>query len=225
MQRKQLLGAAVSLSLIISAVASAQTPQEVQTWDQGWAAYQALMAVPPADRGYATASQDLSIVINDSVQNVFDIYSNVYNAQGLHPFLTGITVIRHTRTSLDFIAYEDIPLPDGTIFPGVTIAQQRFNRPHRYYDADTYDYPGIITHQHITFEKLGPRQTLVTEHLSFEAPPEYIATATQGGVYAHYLVQLGLKQKIEAGLLQPVRFPQWLPRSSHHGCRDEDDDD
>ena len=219
---------ALALAFATESVAHAQTnatPEEVSKWDSSWAAYQALVAVPPADRGYATASQDISVVINSDVDDVFDIYSNVLNAEGLHPFLTTISFVRHTRTSLDFIAYENIPLPDGTVFPGVTIAQQRLDRPHHVYDADTYDVPGIVTHQHITFAGIGPHQTMVTEHLSFEAQPEFIETTVQGGVFAHQLVQLGLKQQIEAGLLQPVRFPHWLPRPVHGHDEDTCDAD
>lgn len=209
---------ALALHVVVASTAHAQTnatPEEVSVWDSSWAAYQALIAIPPTDRGYATASQDLSVVINGDIDDVFDIYSNALNSLGLHPFLTAISFVRHTRTSVDFIAYENIPLPDGSIFPGVTIAQQRFDRPHHQYDADTYDAPGIVTHQHITFTRIRPHQTLVTEHLSFEAPPEVIDLTVQGGAAAHQLVQLGLKQEIEAGVLQPVRFPRWLPPTSH----------
>jgi len=208
----------LALQAAVASEAHAQanaTPEEVSVWDSSWDAYQALVAIPPADRGYATASQDLSIVINGDLDDVFDIYANALNAQGLHPFLTTISFVRHTRTSLDFIAYENIPLPDGSVFPGVTIAQQRFDRRHHRYDTDTYDAPGIVTHQHVTFTKIGPHQTMVTEHLSFEAPPDFIELTAQGGVFAHQLVQLGLKQQIEAGVLRPVRFPRWLPRAAH----------
>ncbi|MFZ5439880.1 MAG: hypothetical protein ACOZQL_07710 [Myxococcota bacterium] len=217
---RKLFGVLVA-SLAFASVASAQTAAEVQLWDTTWAQYQALNAIPLADRGMVSVSQDLSIVINGEIDDVFDIYSNVYNAQGLHPFLVGLTPIRHTGRSLDFIAYEDIPMPDGSIFHAATIAKQTFNRRRHFYDAVTYDVPGIITRQHITFSYVGRRQVLVTEHLTFEATPEYIGLAAQGGVYAHYLVQLGLKAKIEAGLLQPIRFPRWLPHDEH----DDDDDD
>lgn len=211
---------AFALTFAGTSVAHAQanaTPEEVSLWDSSWSAYQALIAIPPAERGYATASRELSVVIDEDLDKVFDIYSNVLHAKGLHPFLTTISFVRHTPTSLDFIAYENIPLPDGTIFPGVTIAQQRFDRTHHFYDVDTYDAPGILTHQHITFARISPRQTMVTEHLSFEAPPEFIETTVQGGMLAHQLVQLGLKQQIEAGMLPSVRFPRWLPHG-HDSC-------
>jgi len=216
---------AFALAIAGPSVARAQanaTPEEVSLWDSSRAAYQALVAIPPADRGYATASQDLSIVIDGDLDDVFDIYSNVLNARGLHPFLTTMSFVRHTPISLDFIAYENIPLPDGTIFPGVTVAQQRFDRAHHVYDVDTYDVPGILTHQHVTFTRISPHQTTVTEHLSFEAPPEFIETTVQGGVFAHQLVQLGIKQHIEAGVLSPVRFPCWLPDGHDMDPRDAD---
>ncbi len=216
------VGLLVAASMTFATSARAQTPAEVQLWDTTWATYEALQAIPLPQRGVIQASQDLSIVINAPIKDVYDIYSNVGNAQGLHPFLIGWTPIRHTNKRLDFIAYEDIPLPDGTIFHAATIAQQRFNRAKHSYEADTYDVPGIVTHQRITFTKISKTQTLVTEHLVFEAPALYIETAVQGGVYAHYLVQLGLKAKIEAGLLQPIKFPRWLPDTDDE---DEDCDD
>ncbi len=210
------------VSLAFAGVATAQTAAEVQIWDTTWAQYQALEAIPLPQRGVVVASQDLTVIINADVKDVFDIYSNVNNALGLHPFLASLSPIRHTRNRLDFIAYENIPLPDGTIYPGVTVAQQRFHRSRNFYDADTYDVPGIVTHQHITFTRLAKNQTQVVEHLTFEAPAIYIELAVQGGVYAHYFVQQGLKAKIEAGLLKPVRFPRWLPAA---GDDDGDDDE
>jgi len=211
---------AVVVASLFGQVAVAQTAAEVQQWNDGWAQFQALSAVPLAARGMVSASQDLAIVIDGDVDDVFDIYSNVNNALGLHPFLVGLTPIRHTGKRLDFIAYEDIPLPDGTIFHGATIAQQRFHRRQHFYDADTFDVPGIITRQHITFTQISRTQVQVVEHLVFETYPIYIDQAVQGGVYAHYLVQVGLKAKIEAGLLKPIRFPRWLA-----GGHDGDDDD
>ena len=80
----------------------------------------------------------------------------------------------------------------------MTIAEQRFYREKRYNDADSFDVPGIVTHQHITFTAVAGG-TQVTEHLTFEAPPLYIDQTVQGGVYAHSLVQNGLKARIESG--------------------------
>jgi hypothetical protein len=186
-----------------STLAHAQTQdQYTQTWDETWAQYQYLESIPLEQRGYVTASQDLSIVINRPMHEVYEIYSNVNNALGLHPFLKSIVPIRWTETddvpTYDFIAFEDIPLPDGTIFHGTTVAQQRFHEHEHYYDADSFDIPGIVTHQHIVFTHV-PGGTQVVEHLTFEAPPEYIQETVQGGVYAHYLVQVGLKAEIESG--------------------------
>jgi hypothetical protein len=185
---------------------AAPTAQWRQTWNDGWQAYQTLVAIPLAQRGYATATQDLPIVINRKLDDVFEAYADVNNALGLHPFLTQIIPIaskeRHGITTNDFVALENIPLPDGTVFPGETIARQRINEDGHYYDVDTYDAPGIVTHQHITFTAIDRTHTLVTERLTFEAPPVYIGLATQGGVYAHLAVQQGLKAAIESGRLR-----------------------
>ncbi|MEP6501937.1 MAG: SRPBCC family protein [Betaproteobacteria bacterium] len=194
------------LAAAFAANAGAQThADDVALWNGNWAQYQSLESVPLAVRGYVAASQDLTIVIDAPLRKVYRIYSDVGNALGLHPFLKSIVPVRRFEAygvpTYDFIAYEDIPLPDGTVFHGVTVAQQRFHARAGFYDADSYDVPGIVTHQHITFSRVRGG-TQVTEHLTFEAPPQYIAQTVQGGVYAHALVQNGLKTKIEAGLFK-----------------------
>ena len=185
------------------APAQAQTAADIALWDANWAQYQALESVPLPARGYVAATQQISIVIQAPLKKVYRIYSDVNSALGLHPFLKSITPIRQLKVAgvptYDFIAYEDIPLPDGSVYPGVTIAQQRFFPKQRYYEADSYDVPGIVTHQRITFARVRGGGTKVTETLTFEAPPQYIDQTVQGGVYAHTLVQQGLKARIESG--------------------------
>jgi len=186
--------------------AHAETQQQyVQTWDSTWATYEAEEAIPLAERGVDVQSQSISIVINAPVEDVFGIYSNVFNAVGINPDLDSVVRIRQTFTggypTLDFIALESIPLPGGTILQEQTVAQYRFNDLEHYYDADSYDVPGIITHQHVTFTAIDCTHTQVTENLTFEAPPIYIAETAEGGVYAHELVQAGFKAAIESGAL------------------------
>lgn len=203
-------------SIIVATGAHAQTTyaQYIQLWKTNWAAYQAEEAIPLPQRGVVVQSVDLPIVIDRPVDKVYAIYANVYSATGLHPFLIGIIPIDHHQrrnaSTFDFVALEDIPMPDGTIYHGQTVSQQRFHDDDFYYDADTYDAPGVITHQHIVFTRISPTQTQVVEHLTFEAPPQYIAEEVQGGVYAHQLVQQGLKAEIEAGDLAPTSLDQWL---------------
>lgn len=232
---------ALVVSLAVASMAAAQTvatPAEVQRWDGDYATFQFLSSIPLDQRGMVQASQDLTIVINGKAKDVFDIYANVNNALGLHPFLKKIVPIRNTKTTYDFLSYEDIPLPDGSIFNSITMAKQRFDRRNLVYYADTYTFPGIITRQTITFTQLPNCQVRAVEHLVFETSPTFIAQATQGGVFAHFLVQQGLKSKIEAGLLRPIRFPKYLrpahgnsqndtPRSNGCGSNDdgEEDDD
>jgi hypothetical protein len=199
----------LAMALTLHAQAETQAPADaVALWDSTWAQYKAMEAVPLDARGYVSVSQDLSIVIKAPLKKVFRIYSDVNNAIGLHPFLKSIVPVRHIEMNCvptyDFIAYEDIPMADGSIFHGVTVAQQRFFAKQHYYDADSFDVPGIVTHQHITFTRV-PGGTQVTEHLTFEAPPLYITQTVQGGVYAHTQVQVGLKQKIESGAFKDDR--------------------
>jgi hypothetical protein len=195
--------------------AQAQTYQQyVQIWNTTWAQYLAEEAIPLPQRGVVVQSQDLPIVIDRNIDEVYDIYANVYNAIGLHPFLKQIIPIRYEFRdgvlAFDFIALEDIPLPDGTIFHGVTVAQQRFHERHHFYDADTFDQPGVITHQHIVFTAIDRDHTQVVEHLTFEAPPDLIAEAVQGGVFAHQAVQAGLKANIESGVLKWTPFDELI---------------
>lgn len=195
-----------------TARAQAVTPytQWITTWDQTWTTYQAVNAVPPAQNGLVVQSQDLPIVINAPVDDVYAVYANVYNALGLHPFLKQIIPIHYELVggipTFDFVALEDVPLPDGTIFHGVTVAQQRFHNLEHYYDADSYDQPGVITHQHIVFTRLDRDHTKVVEHLTFDAPPDLLALEVQGGVAAHAAVQAAIKAGMEAGTLKPTKF-------------------
>jgi hypothetical protein len=211
MSRKGIYGFVMTLVLgCLANTAHAQTYQQyVQIWNTTWAQYQAEEAIPLPQRGVVVQSQDLPIVINANIDLVYDIYANVFNAIGLHPFLKKIIPIRYEFpdgvVTFDFIALEDIPLPDGTIFHGQTVAQQRFHECDHYYDVDSFDVPGVITHQHIVFTAIDSQHTQVVEHLTFEAPPPLIAIAVQGGVLAHQAVQAGLKANIESGALQ------WTP--------------
>jgi len=195
-----------------SAAHAQTTPftQWVTTWKTTWETYKAINATPPAQNGLVVQSQDLPIVIHAPIDDVYAVYANVYNAIGLHPFLKQIIPIDYFFVrgvpTFDFIALEDIPLPDGTIFHGVTVAQQRFHNREHNYDVDTFDQPGIITHQHIEFIRLDRDHTKVVEHLTFEAPPELIGLAVQGGVGAHAAVQAGIKSGMEAGTLKATHF-------------------
>ncbi len=184
--------------------------QWITTWDTTWTTYKAINAAPPAQNGLVVQSQDLPIVINAPIDDVYAVYANVYNAIGLHPFLLQIIPIHYDIVggvpTFDFVALEDVPLPDGTIFHGVTVAQQRFHNREHYYDADSYDQPGVITHQHIVFTRIDRDHTKVVEHLTFDAPPDLLALEVQGGVAAHAAVQAGIKAGMEAGTLKPTHF-------------------
>ncbi|BDU21667.1 hypothetical protein [Dyella sp. GSA-30] len=205
---------ATSMTAVTGAYAQTTYAQYIQLWKTNWAAYEAEEAIPLSQRGVVVQSVDLRIVINRPIDKVYAIYANVYTATGLHPYLSGIIPINHHQhgnvETFDFVALENIPMPDGTIYNGQTISRQRFHSDEFYYDADTYDAPGVITHQHIVFTAIGQGQTQVIEHLTFEAPAQYIDEEVQGGAYAHQLVQQGLKAEIEAGELDATSFDPWL---------------
>jgi hypothetical protein len=204
--RAHVLGAALAALATCSLPASAQTQADIALWDSTWAQYQALESVPRAARAYLSATQVISTVIRAPLKQVYRIYSDVNNALGLHPYLKSVQPIRRADVNgvptFDFIAYEDIPVL-GTVIHGVTIAQQRFHPEADAYDVDTYDAPGVVTHQHITFTQVAGG-TKVTERLTFEATLPYIAVSAIGGVYAHKLVQIGLKKRIESGYYQQL---------------------
>ncbi len=204
--------------------ARAETQQQyVELWDSTWATYQAEEAIPLPERGVDVQSQSISIVIDAPLDDVFAIYANVYNAIGINPDLDSIVAIRHTYDgglpTFNFVAVESIPLGGGVILQADTVAQYRFDEWQHFYDSDSYDVPGIITHQHITFTAVDWWHTQVTENLTFEAPPVYITETVEGGVYAHELIQAGFKAAIESGALQPTPFDEWLEGGT---CGDHD---
>ena len=216
----------VATAALFAAPAQAQSAADVQYWNTSWDAYTALQAIPLAQRGYVSATVQLPIVIQAKRPAVYDAYSNVYNALGLQPFLTGLSPVRCSDGRFDFIALENIPFPDGSVFPAKTVARQRFDRP-RGYKVDTYDsYSlgtttiGVVTHQSIDFQKLPNGATKVVETLTFEAPQAFIGLATQGGYYAHLTAQYALKARIEAGTIKSVPFPRNMPIR----CGDDDED-
>lgn len=222
---------ALVVSLAVASMAAAQTPAETQRWNDDFATFQFLSSIPLSQRGMVSTTTEFSTVINGKAKAVYDIYSNVNNALGLHPFLTAITPIRHDRRTYDFLSYETIPLPDGTLFPSITMAQQKFDRKNLVYTADTYTAPGVITRQTITFTKLPNCQVRVTERLTFETSPLFIDQAAQGGTFAHIQVANGIKAKIEAGQLRAIKFPKYLRPNPGNGrpatcdCDDDDNDD
>lgn len=209
--RRLLCAGAMAVGGLASPPAQAQNAADVQFWDAAWAAYQALQATPIEVRGDVRVTQEISIDIQAPRPHVFDVYANVHHAQGLHPFLVGIVPIRCRRApaTFDFTALENVPF-NGTTLQLLTVSRQTFDRP-RSYTADTFDFPGIVTHQRVRFDPLPGGGTRVTEQLTFEAPPVFIDVTVQGGVFAHTLVQQGLKTAIEASLSSPVKFPDYVP--------------
>jgi hypothetical protein len=198
---------AMGASIAYAPGARAETEQEyVALWDSTWATYLAEEAIPLPERGVDVESASISIVINAPVDDVYAVYSNVYNAVGINPDLDSVVPIHYTFAggipTFDFIAVESIPLGGGVVLQEDTVAQYRFHDDEHFYDADSYDVPGIITHQHVVFVAIDCAHTQVTEYLTFEAPPIYIAETAEGGVFAHEQIQAGFKAAIESGTLK-----------------------
>jgi hypothetical protein len=170
-------------------------------WEASWAAYQ--FEAGQAGSLLVTRNVDLPITINAPIDRVFAAYSNFNNSFGRHPFLKGVLDRRkYTEGGAEvweFIALEDIPLGPISI-PGRTVGKQRMYAAEHWYSTETWDLPGVITRQKITFAKDGD-STVVTEHLSFSAPAVLIDYSVQNGVDSHIVNQKALKRDIESGAL------------------------
>jgi hypothetical protein len=170
-------------------------------WEASWAAYR--LESSQADWALTTVTVDLPVTIDAPADRVFPAYSNLYNSLGRHPFLKGI-LDRRSYTDGDadvweFIALEDIPAGSASI-PGRTVGQQRIHAADRWYTTDTWDAPGVITNQKVTFTENGGATTVV-EHLTFRAPAVLIDYTVQNGVSSHIENQQAMKRDIENGTL------------------------
>ncbi|RMI33000.1 hypothetical protein [Nocardia stercoris] len=170
-------------------------------WDASWAAYEA--EEDAAGPELVSVTVDLPITIGAPLDRVFPAYSDVYNGFGRHPFLHGVLPRRHYLEDgaevSEFIALEDIPAGPALI-PGRTVAQQRVHADGHWYTSDTWDAPGVITHQTVTFaEQDGV--TDVVEHLTFVAPAALIDYTVQNGVSSHLAYQSALARDLEDGTL------------------------
>lgn len=170
-------------------------------WEASWALYQAEKSV--AGALLVTQEVTLPITIDAPIDRVFPAYSNFDNSLGRHPFVKGI-LDRRSYTDGDaevreFIALEDIPAGSASI-PGRTVGQQRVHAADRWYTTDTWDAPGVITNQKVTFTENGGATTVV-EHLTFRAPAVLIDYTVQNGVSSHIENQRAMKRDIENGTL------------------------
>jgi hypothetical protein len=191
-------------------VASAQAQTVAQQWQAGWAQYEALNSEPASVSGLSTQTTSFYTDFNAPIELVFEVYANVNNALGRHTFLTQIEPVSDTWDCLvltrDFIAIEVVPY-EGQNLTLSTISQQRIHHAEFYYDADSYDVPGVLTHQHITFTLQPHGVTRVTENLTFQAPAAELDFTVEGGVEAHQAVATSLKTSIEAGEFSSPQVP------------------
>ncbi|RMI27916.1 SRPBCC family protein [Nocardia stercoris] len=208
---KYLVGCALAASIALAGSPAAQAAQTCTStpnlytpgWQVGWAAYQVAQITPPI--GDATRVDDLPITINAPIAHVWSAYSNLNNALGRHPFLQAL--YPHCRctdgvtTTLDFTAIENITFVPGVTDPAQTEGEQILHPDQYYYTSDTYDLPGVITHQKITFVDNGDGTTSVNEHLTFIASIALIDFTETNGVSSHKTLQAALKRDIENGTI------------------------
>lgn len=186
-----------------SAPTCTETPNSYTAgWQTGWASYQAATKSPSS--GTSTRTADLPITINAPLAKVWTVYSNLRNDIGRHPFLKDIITHRTcsdgVTQTIDFTALENVPM--GSVdYPAQTQAEQRLYPADHYYLTDSYDQPGVITHQKITFVDNGNGTTTVNEHLSFTANPVLIGFTADNGISSHQAYQAALKRDIENGTL------------------------
>lgn len=209
---KYLVGCTLALSFLATGSPVAQadstpacidTPNaETPAWTTAWATYQAAESNPSSADTSRTA--DLPITIDAPLDKVWTVYSNLHNDIGRHPFLTGIATHRSCTENgvqtIAFTALENIPM--GPIaYPAKTQAQQRLYPAEHYYLSDSYDDPGVFTHQKITFTDNGDGTTSVNEHLTFTTNPLLLSFTVENGVASHLAYQAALKRDIENGTL------------------------
>ncbi len=191
-------GTAGAESVSSSSASSSSVDAE---WESSWAAYQFEKSL--AGSALKTVTVDLPVTIDAPVDRVFPVYSNLSNSLGRHPFLKDVLDHRrYTEGGADvweFIALEDVPAGSLSI-PGRTVGQQRVYAADHWYSTDTWDMPGVITHQEVTFTENGGATT-VTEHLTFSAPAVLIDYTVQNGVSSHIENQQAMKRDIENGTL------------------------
>ncbi|WP_433591396.1 hypothetical protein [Nocardia sp. CA-145437] len=209
---KYLVGCAMALSFAATGSPVAQadsaptctdTPNSYTAgWQTGWASYQA--AEKSGSSGSASRTVDLPITINAPIDKVWTVYSNLRNDIGRHPFLKDIITHRTcsdgVSTTIDFTALENVPM--GSVdYPAKTQAEQRLFPADRYYLTDSYDTPGVITHQKVTFTDNGNGTTAVNEHITFSCNPLLLNFTVSNGVSSHQAYQAALKRDIENGTL------------------------
>lgn len=182
------------------AMSSSSSALDVE-WEASWAAYEFEKSLP--DSALATVNVTLPVTIDAPIDRVFPVYSNFTNGIGRHPFLREVLDRRKYTDNgaevWEFIALEDIPAGSVSI-PGRTVGQQRTYAADHWYSTDTWDAPGVITHQEVTFAEDGGATT-VTEHLTFSAPAMLIDYTVKNGVSSHIENQQAMKRDIENGTL------------------------
>lgn len=207
------LALAVSLAVLSPrSVAQADILDEVNEaalaveWQVAATVYGFLVRLPPPAPWSLRKRvvRTLTIDIAAPLAHVFDVYSDIDNHIGRHPFLKAVVTHGesfangvHTR---NFTAIEDVPVA-GIPVRLHTHAQQRIYESQYRYESDSYDTPDVITHQNIDFVDLGNGVTRVTEVIVFETNAALIDFTVQNGVAAHEENMAILKADIESGAL------------------------
>jgi hypothetical protein len=174
-------------------------------WQVAWTVYKFYLRIPPPPLGLRRqVVRTLSIDIAAPRAHVFDVYSDIDNHIGRHPFLKAVTTHAEYESNglhvRNFTATEDVPVA-GVPVRLHTHAQQRINAASYYYESDSYDAPDVVTHQNVTFTDRGGGVTRVTEVIVFETNLALIDFTVTNGVSSHIANQQALKADIESGEL------------------------
>lgn len=197
------IAAAPARADVLTDVTDAELAAE---WQVAWTVYKFYIRLPPPSPLGVRRQvlRTLTIDIDVPRQHVFDVYSDIENHVGRHPFLQDVVTHSesvsgdvHTR---NFTALENVPI-GGVVVPTHTHAQQRVHESSFYYETDSYDAPDVITHQVITFTDLGGGRTRVTESLVFETNVALIDFTVTNGVSSHQVNMAALKADLESGVL------------------------
>jgi hypothetical protein len=158
--------------------------------------------IAPKSETRVTEVRELSIVIERSIDDVFNFFSFIPNHVQLQPQLAAFYVHNTYQNEsghevMEFTAVENVPLGSLTV-ETLVHARQVVNQDEYYYETETWTAPSIALLTRDTFTDLGDGRTLITERIEFSTSKTLIGTTVEGGLSAHQTTLENLKVLMEA---------------------------
>jgi len=188
------------------ASAAVDDPVYAALWRTSWEVYRfwQVGTAPLPWTGRRRVERTLTIDIATPRDHVFDVYSDVNNHIGRHPFLQRVIThedyVRDGIHVVNFTAIENVPIA-GVPVPTPTYAHQEHFEDAYVYTTDTWTAPNVVTHQRTTFQDLGNGRTRITESMMFEADILLIDFTVTNGVSAHQATMQSFKAAFESGAI------------------------